>query len=639
MTTAPLRVGFLSLTTGINRRGVETWVENVASRLASRGHEATIYQGGPADGGGPVRRVVIPSHFPAGVEYRRRNPNFWLEPLSLDINSLRIRRFSLRALPRLLEDAPDFLFVMNSAWALPVMKRLRRRSGTQLAIVGHAGVGPDDRRNLRGGPDLYVATTKPVQDWADGLRRPQTRTVTIPSGTDLEAFRNAEPEDPFGDGRPYLLCPAALVPYKRVDRAIEAASRIDGASLVILGHGPLKEELRALGERLLPGRFRLLSVPNERIHGYYKGARAVTLASQPVENAPLIYAEAMAAGKPVVTTDFDRARWILGEAGVYVDPNDTDDYAGALRSLFENEARYRSLCDEASARAREFGWEAVVDAIEREIAARVRPFDTPCPSCGDGAYGTALACATFSVLRCRTCSLGRTWPCPATPYLEGQRTLDRAHWEKTHAEAKRLWHHFSAEILGALAAHKRGGRLLDIGCGSGHLLSLARERGWRAEGIEASPEAAAFARETLGLDASAGTLDTADLPASAYDAVTMIHVLEHLPDPVPALARIRTLLAPRGILLLNVPNFDSLAARAGRCSWYGLQGNEHAWQFSPASLARLAARAGFGIRETFTRTMYRPWDRSARSFAARAALRAARAVGAGDNLFLIATPR
>jgi 2-polyprenyl-3-methyl-5-hydroxy-6-metoxy-1,4-benzoquinol methylase len=78
---------------------------------------------------------------------------------------------------------------------------------------------------------------------------------------------------------------------------------------------------------------------------------------------------------------------------------------------------------------------------------------------------------------------------------------------------------------------KTTGRILDVGCASGTLLWLAKQRGFDVRGVEVSRGAAEFARNILGMDVVCGQLENGHFRDGDFDVVTMIHVLEHLPNP------------------------------------------------------------------------------------------------------------
>ena len=110
----------------------------------------------------------------------------------------------------------------------------------------------------------------------------------------------------------------------------------------------------------------------------------------------------------------------------------------------------------------------------------------------------------------------------------------------------------------------RPGRMLDLGCGDGTVLWLAREDGWQVHGVELFPEHATLVRETLGFEVDASDIAAYQGVNEAWDCVVLTHVLEHLPDPVGALKKIRALLKPGGIAVLEFPNIDAFDARLRR---------------------------------------------------------------------------
>lgn len=140
------------------------------------------------------------------------------------------------------------------------------------------------------------------------------------------------------------------------------------------------------------------------------------------------------------------------------------------------------------------------------------------------------------------------------------------------------------------------GPLLDVGCGSGTFLHVFRRRtGIAGAGLETSPDAARCARELYGIDVRAGELLETAFPESAFSLITMFHVLEHLRDPVEGLSHLRPWLVPRGRLLLQVPNLDSLQFRLFGKRWTGIDIPRHLTGFTPAALEHCLRRAGMRL--------------------------------------------
>ena len=136
------------------------------------------------------------------------------------------------------------------------------------------------------------------------------------------------------------------------------------------------------------------------------------------------------------------------------------------------------------------------------------------------------------------------------------------------------------------------GRLLDVGCGDGRRFAALEARGWRVEGQEINPSAAAAAR-AAGHTVHLGPLSSLPAAAGPFDAVTLNHVIEHVHDPVGLLRECRRLLRPGGTLIAITPNAASTGHRRFEPAWRGLEPPRHLTVFAPPALARVAREAGF----------------------------------------------
>jgi SAM-dependent methyltransferase len=152
-----------------------------------------------------------------------------------------------------------------------------------------------------------------------------------------------------------------------------------------------------------------------------------------------------------------------------------------------------------------------------------------------------------SLLRCADCRLLFDRAPVAVEAARASLTEDERHLEERVA-ARRAPHF--ARILRVV---RPPGRLLDVGTGIGRLLTLAREAGWQATGVDVDPAVVACAR-ARGLDVRLGALTALGLPAASFDLVTLWNVLDFVPDPLTILRESRRLLAPGGRLFVRTPN-------------------------------------------------------------------------------------
>jgi SAM-dependent methyltransferase len=106
-------------------------------------------------------------------------------------------------------------------------------------------------------------------------------------------------------------------------------------------------------------------------------------------------------------------------------------------------------------------------------------------------------------------------------------------------------------------AAPRGGKLLDVGCGTGNFLAAARDAGYNVSGTELDRDAARFAKDEVGLPYifSLSILEFVQQhPDKTFDIVTFFEVLEHQASPAAFLEGVRCCVRPRGYIALSVPN-------------------------------------------------------------------------------------
>jgi 2-polyprenyl-3-methyl-5-hydroxy-6-metoxy-1,4-benzoquinol methylase len=144
-------------------------------------------------------------------------------------------------------------------------------------------------------------------------------------------------------------------------------------------------------------------------------------------------------------------------------------------------------------------------------------------------------------------------------------------------------------------AHPKRGRLLEIGCSMGFLLAKFRDDGWDVEGIEPNRGFCEFIGEHHGIKASPIILEEEKRPANAFDAVVMLHVIEHVPNPLGTLKEIYRVMKPGGTLVLETPRYDSLMFKLLRHRERSVSCDGHIYFFTTNSLSALCRKAGFEV--------------------------------------------
>jgi 2-polyprenyl-3-methyl-5-hydroxy-6-metoxy-1,4-benzoquinol methylase len=169
------------------------------------------------------------------------------------------------------------------------------------------------------------------------------------------------------------------------------------------------------------------------------------------------------------------------------------------------------------------------------------------------------------------------------------------YWDEQHA---RLYDDFTRRFLAG-----RRGRLLDVGCGLGYFVKRAAAvPGWEAYGYEISPQAVAFARETLGLTTvHCGRVEDSGFAPRSFDVITLWDVIEHIPDPHPLLSYLGTLLTDEGMLCLHTPNATihlpkaklKRRLRGMKTELHYLEARDHVNTYTMSTLRRVLAGNGF----------------------------------------------
>ena len=207
---------------------------------------------------------------------------------------------------------------------------------------------------------------------------------------------------------------------------------------------------------------------------------------------------------------------------------------------------------------------------------------------------------TFRVVECPVCGWIRQNPRPTSETIGYYYPADYVNfvgaiedepsrlrqWDRRYGILKRRW---------AVESFGLSGRILDVGCATGVFLHEMAKAGWSVTGVEPNERAAAYAQHRFGLPVHTETLRRAQLPDESFDVVTFWDVLEHVHTPWQDLVEAERLLVDGGLLVIRVPNLESLGARLFGSLWLGWDLPRHLYLFPRQALNEALSELGLVV--------------------------------------------
>ncbi|MFH1622856.1 MAG: class I SAM-dependent methyltransferase [Candidatus Omnitrophota bacterium] len=163
--------------------------------------------------------------------------------------------------------------------------------------------------------------------------------------------------------------------------------------------------------------------------------------------------------------------------------------------------------------------------------------------------------AQSKLVKCRKCGFYY-----ANPRLE--RALEEEHYKNRYHENEPItyWHKqrasFFKRALKEITKFRSSGDLLDIGCGTGYFMDLARSKRWSVKGIDLSDEAIKYAKENFSLDVTKGDFLDINFEKESFDVVTMWNVLDQVNDPKTVLESVNNILKKGGYIFMRLSNLN-----------------------------------------------------------------------------------
>jgi glycosyltransferase involved in cell wall biosynthesis/SAM-dependent methyltransferase len=518
----------------------------------------------------------------------------------------------------------------------PLEYRSRRRMtahhiGGAAGALAVAALWLVERACLRRATRIHVLSDFSASLLWQLYRIPSERIVKIAGGADLERFRPAADRRQVRAGlglpldRPLLLTVRNLEARMGLDVLIDAMAilvrRVPDVLLLLGGAGSLRAALQARAAAAgLDKHVTFLGfVPDDELARYYQAADAFVLPTRELEGFGLVTAEALACGTPVLGTRVGATPELLepldpalvfSGLGAAAMAADLEAFLERQRRAPESAARLRVEC-RRQAESR-YGWPGAVTALEAVLAdlAGRRPQPAAetgrCEACGEPLRSSRLVYDGRRYHRCPRCGSRRVATLPTGEDVRDEYEVRYPRrFPPARLDAARR--QMLATVLARAGALAAPGRLLDVGCAGGHLMTAAKATGWRVLGSDLSHAACVAAAGGAGRPAVQA--DAAALPfgAATLDAVALVNVLDHTTRPRAVVREAARVLRPGGLLVLRVPNgafHAPWAAVLGHLGpfvrWRRLDTYPilHLFTFGPVALRRLVEDSGFEVVAT-----------------------------------------
>jgi SAM-dependent methyltransferase len=146
--------------------------------------------------------------------------------------------------------------------------------------------------------------------------------------------------------------------------------------------------------------------------------------------------------------------------------------------------------------------------------------------------------------------------------------------------------------------YPEGGKMVEVGSGFGNLLRSFKDEGWDVLGVDPWKELPPHTRDIHGVETIPTTLEKAELPEASADVIIMLHVIEHVPDPVATLREIHRVLKPGGHAVIETPRYDTVMFKMMGHRERSVKCEGHIYFFTFDTLRRTYEKAGFSEVDT-----------------------------------------
>ncbi len=213
----------------------------------------------------------------------------------------------------------------------------------------------------------------------------------------------------------------------------------------------------------------------------------------------------------------------------------------------------------------------------------------------------------FKLVKCVKCDLVRTDPSPISSGSDAEDLYDDPHYYSLSAQETDFWIDMAKKSLKDLEFIQKRGKLLDVGCGLGYMVKVAKDMGFDAYGIEMNPHPIPIGKKLFNINIEQKSLNEVN---EKFDVIISNHVIEHVLSPKDFLSEMGERLNDGGHIYLGVPNiqggipktlrlFNKLKKGPGaNWLWVGYQPKEHIWHFSLKTFTDFLEREGWEVMKS-----------------------------------------
>lgn len=220
---------------------------------------------------------------------------------------------------------------------------------------------------------------------------------------------------------------------------------------------------------------------------------------------------------------------------------------------------------------------------------------TNCSVCGCSEFKIIPAYQAAHLVRCSQCN-----------FVFSESTPTQVEIDRYYEDNYELTNYFSPitrkryhELLDAFEPFRKTNKLLDVGCGGGYLLEVAKERGWEVYGIEKTKELCQKL-SAKGFDITCSDFEQCVLPDSEFDIIVAIEVIEHTLKPDLFVKKANQLLRKGGLFYITTPNFNSYLRYYLKDKFDVIDYPTHLQYFTNSTLKKLLGNHGFGTKKIVT---------------------------------------